>query len=194
MPQRPRNLREPVVDSLEVVDVDEAEREGLAALLGRHQLALESLVEMAVIAEPRQWVRQGKAHRTQSTVRRALVLGDREQRADERDRQYRRALPQHDEHQRRGRHERERDERRPRLRTKQRHVRHPTADRHDGRDQHDVDNVVRRCRDDDARDHRSGGVPGHRRDQRARGDRHERENRNVVGDANQRPVLGEVDE
>ena len=25
-------------------------------------------------------------------------------------------------------------------------------------------------------------------------DRHERENRNVVGDANQRPVLGEVDE
>jgi hypothetical protein len=40
-----------VVDVLEVVDVDEAERERVALLLGLRQLALEPLVEVAVGAE-----------------------------------------------------------------------------------------------------------------------------------------------
>ena len=80
-------MAEAVVDALEVVDVDEAEGERRALVLGRRELALQPLVEAAVVAEPRERVGQGEPHRPQRLERRALVEGDREQRADERDRE-----------------------------------------------------------------------------------------------------------
>ena len=72
LPQLPRYLREdaiagrmskPVVDLLEVVDVHEAERQRRRVLLRRLQLALEPLVEVTVIAEPRERIRQRETHR-----------------------------------------------------------------------------------------------------------------------------------
>ena len=82
-----------VVDPLEVVDVDQADAERIA-LLGRvGELALEPVVEMAVVAEPRQRVGQREPHRTQLAERRTLVERDREQRTDERAGKKRRALP-----------------------------------------------------------------------------------------------------
>ena len=85
-----------VVDALEVVYVDETECQRQPARLCLRQLALEPLVEVAVVAEARQRIRQREAHRTQGANDRALVELDREQRPDERDRQERRALPEHD--------------------------------------------------------------------------------------------------
>ena len=52
-----------VVDLLEVVDVDEAEREGPRLLLRAQQFALEPLVEVTVIAEPGQGIREREPHR-----------------------------------------------------------------------------------------------------------------------------------
>ena len=65
-----------VVDPLEVVDVDEAERQRPCLLLRTQQLALEPLVELAVIAEPGQRIREREAHCPQRSVRRALVQRD----------------------------------------------------------------------------------------------------------------------
>jgi hypothetical protein len=45
-----------VVDPLEVVDVDEAETELLVRVLCRDELALQSLVEVAVVSQAGQWV------------------------------------------------------------------------------------------------------------------------------------------
>src|SRR5262249_57139774 len=73
-----------VVDALEVVDVDEAERERRSGLLGGEELALEPLVEVAMVAEPRQRVRQREPHRAELPEGRALVQRDRDQRPDER--------------------------------------------------------------------------------------------------------------
>ena len=78
-----------VVDALEVVDVDQAEREGRAAGLGLDELALEPVVEVPVVPEPGERVRQGEAHRAQRVVGRALVERDREQRPDEHRREQR---------------------------------------------------------------------------------------------------------
>ena len=113
-------MAEAVVDPLEVVDVHEAEAERIALRAGVCELALEPVVEVAVVAEPGQRVGQREPHRSQLAEGRALVERDREQRPDERSREERRALPEHDEHQRRGRHQRERQDRdldaRPRRR------------------------------------------------------------------------------
>jgi len=68
-------------------------------------------VEVAVVAEPGQGVRQCEAHRAERADDRALVELDCEERADERDGQEWRPLPEHDEHQRRGSHQRERHDR-----------------------------------------------------------------------------------
>jgi len=72
----PRRMPVAVVDPLEVVDVDEAERQRPRLLLRAQQLALEPLVELAVIAEPGQRIREGEPHRPQRSVRRALVQRD----------------------------------------------------------------------------------------------------------------------
>ena len=100
-------MAEAVVDPLEVVDVDEAEAERVALRARVGDLALEPVVEVAVVAEPGQRVGEREPHRAQLAEGRALVERDREQRPDERSREERRALPEHDEHQRRGRHQRE---------------------------------------------------------------------------------------
>ena len=73
-------MPEQVVDPLEVVDVEQAEREGRSAGFRLHQLALEALVEVAVVPEPGERVGQCKTHRAQSVVGRALVQRDGEQR------------------------------------------------------------------------------------------------------------------
>ena len=52
--------------------------------------------KLAVVAETRERVGQREAHRLQRLEGRALVESDREQRADERDRERRRALPEDD--------------------------------------------------------------------------------------------------
>ena len=72
-----------VVDALEVVDVDQAEREGRASRLGLHELALEPVVEMPVVAEPGERVGECEAHRAERVVGRALIERNREQRPDE---------------------------------------------------------------------------------------------------------------
>ena len=56
-------MSKPVVDLLEVVDVHEAERQRRRVLLRRLQLALEPLVEVTMIAEPRERIRQRETHR-----------------------------------------------------------------------------------------------------------------------------------
>ena len=201
LPQLPRNLRkypvsgrmpETVVDVLEVIDVDEAERQRGRAFLRRLQLALQSLVEVPVVSQPGEWIRQRQAHRPQRSVRRALVERDREQRADKRGGEHRRALPEHDEHQRGGSHERERDDRCPDVRADERDVSVSRAQRHRRRDQHDVDDVVGGRRDHDARDDGPDPVAVDGRDQRARRERDQRKHRDVVGDPLERPVLREL--
>ena len=101
-------MAEAVVDLLEVVDVHEAEAERVALRLRVGELALEPVVEVAVVAEPGERVGERQPHRAQLAEGRALVERDREQRPDERAGEERRALPEDHEHQRRGRHQRER--------------------------------------------------------------------------------------
>src|SRR5581483_11285890 len=86
-------VTEAVVDLLEVVDVDETERERAAFLLRRRQLALQPLVEVPVVPEAGERVGQREAHRLHGGERRALVQRDREERADERHRQSGRPFP-----------------------------------------------------------------------------------------------------
>ena len=106
-------MPEPVVHALQVVEVDEAERERRAHLLGRDELTLEPLVEAAVVSEAGERVGQREPHRADRLVRRALVEGDREQRAEERDRERGLTLPEDDQGQGCRGHE---SERRGRLR------------------------------------------------------------------------------
>src|SRR5207253_4464843 len=77
-------MAEAIVDLLEVVDVDETERQRRVGLFRVQELALETLVEVTVVPEARERVREGEPHRAERTVRRALVQRDGEQRADER--------------------------------------------------------------------------------------------------------------
>ena len=56
-------VSEEVVDALEVVDVDQAEAEAGACALGLDQLALEAVVEVAVVAKAGQRIGQGELHR-----------------------------------------------------------------------------------------------------------------------------------
>ena len=92
MAQARRHLRQdlvagrvpvPVVDLLEVVDVEQDEREREAFVLGLVQVVLEPLVEVAVVAEPGERVGERQAHRLQRAVHRALVERDGDERADE---------------------------------------------------------------------------------------------------------------
>src|SRR6185295_2120134 len=76
-------MAEAIVDPLEVVDVDEAERERLVLLLGDRELALQALVEVPVVAEVRERIGEREPHRAERAIRRALVERDREQRADQ---------------------------------------------------------------------------------------------------------------
>ena len=92
-------MAELVVDALEVVDVEEAQRDDAAVLVRLRELALQALVEVAVVAEPGQRVGEREPDRVQRPVRRALVERDRDERAGERREEVRRALPEHDEHQ-----------------------------------------------------------------------------------------------
>ena len=77
-------MAEAVVDPLEVVDVEEAERDERVGLVGERELALQPLVEVAVVAEAGQRVGQREAHRAERAMRRALVERDRDERACER--------------------------------------------------------------------------------------------------------------
>ena len=56
-------MTEAVVDVLQVVEVDEAQGERRAVVLRVHELALEPLVEAAVVAEARERVGQRQPHR-----------------------------------------------------------------------------------------------------------------------------------
>ena len=87
-------MPEAVVDPLEVVDVHQAEAERIALRPRVGELALEPVVEVAVVAEPGQRVGQREPHRAQLAEGRALVERDREQRPDERGGEERRALPE----------------------------------------------------------------------------------------------------
>ena len=190
----PRRVSEAVVDPLEVVDVHQAERQRACLLFGVQQLALQSLVEVAVVAEAGEGIREREPHRAERAVSRALVEGDCEQRSDERDREHRRALPEHDQHQRCRGHERERDDRRAHVCLHQVQVRLVGAECDRGRDQHDVHDVVGGGGDHDASDHRADALALDRRDQSARRKCDEREHGDVEGDALQRAVLGELDD
>ena len=112
----------PVVDLLEVVDVEQAERERDASLLRLVEVVLEALVEVAVVAEPGQRVGERQAHRLQRAVHRALVERDGDERADERRGEERRPLPEDGQHEADRGHDREGHDR-PVDRAEQRHER-----------------------------------------------------------------------
>ena len=61
----PRRVSEAVVDPLEVVDVHQAERQRACLLFGVQQLALQSLVEVAVVAEAGEGIREREPHRAE---------------------------------------------------------------------------------------------------------------------------------
>src|SRR5215211_5212081 len=104
-------MAEAIVDPLEVVEIDQAEAERKTTLVRVPQLPLESFMEMPVVSESGQRVRQGEPHGPKRADDRALVELDREQWPDERHREERRALPEHDQHQGGGGHHREWDNR-----------------------------------------------------------------------------------
>jgi hypothetical protein len=135
-------MTEQVVHALEVVDVDQAERERDLACLGTDELPLYALLERAVVPEAGQRVGQCETHRSQRLVCRALVERDREQRPDERGGEERRALPEHDEHQGGGRHQGERNDRRARRRLHERGEGAARRARDGGRDEDEVDRVL----------------------------------------------------
>ena len=80
---------------------------GRPSACGLVELGLEALVEGACVAEEGQGVGAGEAHRLELAVDGALVERDRDERADERERQEGRALPEDDEHERDRGHDRE---------------------------------------------------------------------------------------
>ena len=82
----PDRMPEAVVDLLEVVDVEEEQRQAEALALRLVEVALQALVEVTVVAEARERVGQREPHRAKRAVHRALVERDRDERADERDR------------------------------------------------------------------------------------------------------------
>ena len=182
-----------VVDLLEVVDVDEAERERPALLLGEGDLALEPLVEVPVVAESRERVGEREAHRFQRRKGRALVERDREQRPDKSHRQRRRALPQDDEHQCGRGHERERRGRLIRVVPDQLEERLARARCEHGADQDEVDDpVVEKRAQRDAHDQRAHRVLGNQLDRKAARERRQREHRAVVRDAEWRAEAEQV--
>jgi hypothetical protein len=105
-------MPEAVVELLEIVDVEDADGQRHALLLGLRQVVLEPLVEVPVVAEPGEGVGERESHGGELAEDRALVERDRGERAEERRGEEGRALPQHGEHERERGHDRERDERR----------------------------------------------------------------------------------
>ena len=181
-----------VVDPLEVVDVDQADAERIALLARVGELALEPIVEMAVVAESRKRVGQGEPHRAELAERRTLVERDREQRADERAGENRRALPEDDEDQRCRAHQRERESRDREARP--RNLEHGLAHAHpdDDADQDHVDRVVDERRDPDLSDdvRRTGAVE--RRQRRACRGTRRGEHGGVVANAQRRSMLEQL--
>ncbi len=185
-------MPEAVVDPLEVVDVHEAEAERIALRLRVGELALEPVVEVAVVAELGQGVGERQPHRPQLAEGRALVERDRKQRADERGRQERRALPEDHEHQRRRRHQREGHRRDRDARPRHAQERLPRADADDEADQEQVDAVEGESRDEDLSEDESRLVPAQGCDCRAGDGRGHRHHGGVVDDPDRRPVLEHV--
>ena len=182
-----------VVDPLEVVDVDEAEAERLAVAHGLRQLVLQPLVEVPVVAEAGEWIREREPHCTQHLERRPLVERNREQWPDERDRERRRALPEHDERQRRRRHQRKRRGRLPDVRGHQLEERLARVDREHRADQDQVDDpVVDERADCEPREQSSDRVLRNRLDRQPARKCREREHRAVVGNAQRRASSDEM--
>jgi hypothetical protein len=107
-----------------------------------HELALEPLVEAPMVAETREWVGQRESHRLHGLVCRALVEGDRQQRADERDREHGLALPEDDQRQRSRDHEREGRSRLRHVLARDREEGAAGGGRQNGADQDQVDDPV----------------------------------------------------
>ncbi len=182
-----------VVDPLEVVDVHQAQAQRLAVMLGLRQLALQSLVEVTVVAEAREWIGERESHCAQRFERRALIERDREQRTHQRDRQEGGALPQHDEHQRGRRHQRERCSRLPHVRAHQLEERLARIDREHRADQDEVDDpVVDERADREPCEQSADRVLGDGLDREPGGERREREHRAVVGDTQRRTAPDEM--
>ena len=137
-----RRMAEAIVDPLEVVDVDQAEAERETTFVRVPQLPLKAFVEVPVVAEAGQRIRQGQPHGPEGADDRTLVELDREQGADERHGQERGALPEHDQHQRGRGHQRERDDRPADVRAREREDRAARAHGDDRRDQDQVDDVL----------------------------------------------------
>ncbi len=137
----PGRMTVAIVDLLEVVDVEQAERERKALVLRLVQVVLEPLVEVTVVSQARERVGERQAHRFQRAVHRALVEGDGDQRADEGGGQERRPLPENGQHQADRGHDRE-GHRRPVdgvLEQGQEGLARPAGD--DARGEQDVDRV-----------------------------------------------------
>jgi hypothetical protein len=149
-------------------------------------------VEVPVVAEPGQRIRQRKPHCPERADDRALVELDREQRADERDRQERRALPEDDQHQRRRGHQRERHDRPAHVRARETEQRPVRADGDDGRDQDQVHAVLCGGGGADARQHAARALTVEGRGHGSRRRRREREDGDVVGDPHRRAVLEQL--
>ena len=181
---------EAVVDALEVVEVDEAEGKRRALVFGDDELALQAFVEAAVVAETSERVGQSESHRLHGLVGRALVERNREERADECERQHGLALPEDDQRQRCRGHERERRRRLRDVLLRDREEGAPGARREDGADQDEVDDpVVEEPADHDLRHEARDRVPVDVLDREPGHECREREHRAVVGDAQRRAPL-----
>ena len=185
-------VAEAVVDPLEVVDVHEAQAERIALRAGVCDLALQAVVEVAVVPEPGQRVGEREPHRPQLAEGRALVERNREQRPHERSREERRALPEHDQHQRRGRHQRKRQSSDLDARPRDVEERLPGADPDDEADQQQVHAEVGERGDDDLGEDEHRFVAAERRDGETRHDRRDREHGGVVAHPDRGPVLEQL--
>ncbi len=177
-----RRVAETVVDALEVVDVDEAERELAVLLAGAHELELEPVVEVPVIAKPGERIGEREAHGPQRVVGRALVQADREQRPDQRSREAGRALPHDHEDQRRRGHQRERNGSRAQRRHDRPRERAARARSDRARHERHVQDVLRAGADRDLGENGRRAVTVHDCGQSTRGSRREREGPGVEGD------------
>jgi hypothetical protein len=88
-----------VVDPLEIVDIEEAERERKALIPRPVEIVLEPPLEVAVVAEPGERIGERQAHRPERAMHRALVERDGDERTDESGGEQRRALPEDGQHQ-----------------------------------------------------------------------------------------------
>ena len=147
-----RRVAVAVVDLLEVVEVEQHDRQRQARLLGAFELRLQLLLEVPMVAEPGERVGLRQAHGAQRVVRRALMQCHRDQRAGESDCERRRLRPERDEREGDRGHDRERDgsaEHRRREHDAERLAR-PARD--DAGDQGDVHEVEGERAEDDLQD------------------------------------------